>query len=370
MTSKSAEKKDLKTPSGIDIKYVGDCRAFFLNQFVNVFGRSKSGKTKLVRTILEDLQRIFSTTWAINPTDPVQKVYSGMMPGGAVFKSTEHKSLLTFLTNLWNRQEIISAVFTKIDSPEFLGKFYAMAATEKTNRALLRIQALEQKIKSTFDAKIAKVGESDPDKKGELEDQRKSILDEMQQFKHKIMRKAILNARPAILQQSITDEERKCLMKIDLNPYTLLIFDDCSEKLKKLQESEIYNMMITKCRWNYMTIFMITHDIRFIVPLGRRSAHKTIYTTSDIACVGLKDRDSGGTADVKKHADEIAQTVFEGGRNRFRKLIYDGQNAQRFWCMEYRDNVDVKLGDRTFRRFMSAVSSNDINASNPMAAAM
>jgi hypothetical protein len=218
--------------------------------------------------ILHILKPYVEQIIVISPTDRQNHTYDkGIVPLPCIHYNITPK----LLDDIWERQNALSTVYTKANKPEILkqlfdkiqGNSYARSVIDNIHR---KRRDYEEEInnenhdESTTKAKIA-----------EMDRECKKLI--VLIYKHYI------NENRAKLQNTtLTKDEQFTLKFLNLNPRLVIIFDDCTDLLKKYKSHPVMQKLFYQGRWAFITALIACHTDKALDPELKKNAFVNIFT--------------------------------------------------------------------------------------------
>jgi hypothetical protein len=119
---------------------------------------------------------------------------------------------------------------------------------------------------------------------------------------------------------NLSDDELFALNNRNLNPRHLIVFDDVTASLKRLQKREVIQDMFYAGRNRFLTIIIGIHDDKLLDSELRKNAHVSIFMTPNIMRMFFKRDCMGVDPEVQVLAQHAC--AHEESFSSFHKIIY------------------------------------------------
>ncbi len=310
------------------------------------YGGTNSGKSVLVKELMEFINDHVSAFFVFCPTDAANGAYSSsdtikrpfifsdIAPpeeptvtarGRKKERSLEDRAT-DFLNRIIKRQEKAGETYGRVRNLETLAAVYEklhrlsagwFASREEYEAARARF-AGEQRVLEATRSHYARTVDS---VKRRYQDDR--LADELSKMAGTFddwftcfYQKCLLEWRDVIWQNvSLTEEEKFVITYIGFNPNIVLVFDDCAAEMKGVFKREAFRKIFYQGRHLYITAFLVCQDDTDLGPELRKGAYMSFFTQPAMlrTFVGRPGNDKA----LAKVLSEGAGRVFEGHRKMF-----------------------------------------------------
>jgi hypothetical protein len=242
----------------------------FLDGCTLLFGETKTGKSFIMVDILYHLQPHIDQIIVISPMDRQNHTYDrGLVPLPCI----HYTITATLLENIWERQLMLASVYTRSNQPGLLRKlFNRIKGNHEERRA---IDIINKKLRET----LGEMGDREGVNKEKIADMEK----ECQQLIVAIFKSSINRNREYLRTQDLSTAEEFSLAYMNVNPRLVIVFDDCTEQLKKMCKHPVVKNLFYQGRWNYITALIACHTDKALDPELKKSAFVSIFTDSSCA---------------------------------------------------------------------------------------
>lgn len=326
----------LRLPDGGEIPSLPLSSRYFLNRSTALFGPSGSGKTVVVKHIMELLRPHISQVLVVSPTEPSNQSYAGHVhpscihltmslppseeelasKGGRKKKEdTPKDAALRFLRTVWERQGLMSAIYSRANDPEILGRLYERLSHDlrrEGDRFLRHLDRLSRKAEEEINRRY-------PDDPGVRDEKTRQIQEMCAEQRTSLQKRLIHQQAPRLWRTSLDEDERHALTYHDFNPRLLLILDDCASDLPDLFRRPEFTQLFYMGRHRHITLLLPLQDDTNIPPALRKNIFTSIFTTPRVATAYFAR--PGTPKAVRTQVEAILNTVFVPSA-KHRKFVY------------------------------------------------
>jgi hypothetical protein len=233
---------------------------YFLDRSTILFGESGTGKSFLITDILFQLKPFVEQIIVFSPTDRSNHTYDrGIVPLPCIHYTISAQ----VLEDLWERQEMITSVYTIANKPETLDKLFKRIPN----------RSLESAAINAVNAKLAEFKKSTDDSAKVTE-----MATKCGKLVSMIMRRAIKTNATALLKMQLSDDEKFSLKYFNLNPRMVVIFDDCTDLLNRIKKHPVIQKFFYQGRHASLTIIIACHTDKALDPELKKNAFVSIFT--------------------------------------------------------------------------------------------
>ena len=313
---------ELTTASGNIVTELKLVPSLFLDKTIVLYGPTKTGKTVIVKNIMETVRDDIDQIIVVAPTEPTNQSYAGFvdptlihyrmcLPNPADKNDNDKKQRLKFLQTIWDRQEILASCYVKANNVEVLEGLYNRLKHNDRKESRGYFHQMEKKKEQAM-AKVKKLYEE-----GFREQKLKEVDERFNKMKTLLFKKFLTDHVNTLWNQNLTSAERISLQYLHLNPRLLLIFDDCAAELKPFFNQDIFRKLFYQNRHSFITVIMCCQDGTDLNPNLRKNAFVSIFTTLQ-TCTGYFQRDKFPKQTLN-YVDEVCKKVYDV---KHRKLAY------------------------------------------------
>jgi hypothetical protein len=174
-----------------------------------------------------------------------------------------------------------------------------------------------------------------------------------------IYKKKISDHRGELARMTLTDNEKYTLKYFDLNPNMVLIFDDCTDELKKLKSTSVVGKIFFQGRHSSITCLMACHNDNTISVDLRNNAFMTIFTDAKTAIAYFERPNNHFPKEQKLNNIELTKLVFTP-LNAHQKMVYDLRKNKLY---KYTAEVhkDFKFGCENIWKYCNVIKADPNN---------
>jgi hypothetical protein len=305
----------------------------FIDKTVILYGPSKTGKTQIIIDAMYMLEPYIEQAIIISPTDRQNHVYDRMLPLPVI-----HYTITDgLLESMWERQSAFAAVYSRANNPVIIKQLYDRVSTNISEAA---ITAAEKKL-ADYSAETKDSGAI------------AAMEAECKKFVAMVHKYIINRGAGDLAEMELSDEEEFALRYRNFNPKMLIVFDDCTDLLKKYSNHPVMKKMFYQGRHNHTTTLIACHTDKAIVPELKKSAFMNIYTERKCAHAyftrGSNDFDKADVTTATRASDQAftqakryQKLAWIREDDKFFRFTATPHDAFRFGCdamWEYCDKV-------------------------------
>ena len=359
---------NLHTEKGARLPRLEIVPARFIDKTVALYGPSKTGKTVIIKNILKELSDSIEQVLVIAPSEPSNRSYEGFVDPQFIHyrlymadpanpkKDDGAKGGLRFLDAVWNRQEMMAAIYTRANEPDVLAKLYdRLPRSAKSEGQSYIDMIIDKKAKATdrVQRQYALDSGKQAAKVKEVDDNFKKML--------VLLYKKFITPHYEDLwaMDSLTENEKYSLIYLTFNPRLLLIFDDCAAQLKPYFNKEVFRKLFYQNRHSFITVVICCQDDTDLPANLRKNAFISFFT-EPIICVSNFERTSNQfSKPTKAFVGDVAPVVFRGNR----KLAYirEDDSRQHFYHVEFPFPKPFRFGSSASHELCDSVQSEEVS---------
>lgn len=330
----------------------------FLNQTTIIYGPTKSGKSTLIVDILHTLKNYVSMCFVICPTESSNQTYKGIVPQTAIREHVDKNSIIEFLTKLWERQQMVTAVYKRANDAATLSRLYRKVNTYENDHKLQKINQFEkdalQKIEKYIDAAEH---ENNVARKAYFHREKDKIQDSSELARLSFYRSIILPHRSNLLKhEKLSEDEKYSLTYMKTNPNIILIIDDAMNSIKAIQKTPTFNNYIFMNRHVNCTMIVAAHDDTQIDADIRKNAFQSIYCKENVARAYFDRPSNGFSKEEKKQIPPIIDAIYSSSD--YKRLLYSRGAPEPYSYIQARIHFDkFKVGSDWFWAYDEKVNA-------------
>lgn len=137
----------------------------------------------------------------------------------------------------------------------------------------------------------------------------------------RISKAVIAKHRDALLKQKLNEDEQRSIKHLAFNPRMLLIFDDCTDQLKR-EKSDIMEKLFYQGRHQLITTIIACHNDKTFAPELKKQTFLTIFTAPGSAMAYFERASTCLDRPEKLQARKVAGEAFTS-KKPHQKLVLD-----------------------------------------------
>lgn len=317
----------------------------FLDKSTLIFGETGTGKSFIMCDILYHLKPHVDQIIVISPMDRQNHTYdSGIVPTPCIHYTISPK----LLDDIWERQSALVSVYTRANRPDILRLLYNRVSDSVTMDA---IDSINNKL-CDYKNEIASGGYDEASAKAkmtEMEDKCKKLI-------ILIFKQVINDNRSKLSKMNLSKEEQYSLKFLNINPRLVLVFDDCTDLLKKIKTHPVIQKLFYQGRWADITVLIACHTDKALDPELKKNAHISIFTEDSCAHAYFSRPSNDLDKDAKKRAVLACKSVFSP-LAKHRKL-YWVRNEKKFYHYTAVKHPNLEFGSPYFRDYCNKIKAD------------
>jgi hypothetical protein len=307
-----------------------------INRSIVLYGASGSGKTAMIRHILDLLRGRVPQGILVSPSEPSNQSYVDYFPQPLIHYSMKapdpktastnpnrpqrmlegDKGAMQFITNVWDRQEIMVQTYKAANDPKVLKRLASRlpkAERDKISASIAPIRTKLAKAKTSIQRKYR-------NNRGDMKDKTREAEDLFQDVECKMYKMCFMNNFAFLWDiPDLADDERTSLTYINFNPHTVLVLDDCGADLKPIMKQAVFKNLFYRARHARLTVIQAYQDPTDLTAALRRNAFVSIFCDRASAQSHVEQKSNNFSKDVKKGIGGVLNVTFGA---KFRKLAY------------------------------------------------
>lgn len=366
--------KALDMPNKCKIGHLPKDPKIFLCRSTIYYGASETGKSTLMREELFLIRNYIENVCAFIPNANETEDYKGVFPSKCIHTKLTKKKI----RQIFDRQQEIVRLYRIVNSMDNLKTMFKYV--ERLRNGAADYHTITRDIANSETYMIRMVANIDNSKEFNFAEKKENISKIKKVFEDKCRRlyKTTISKYKKSLCAICTDEFVVSLIQnIDLNPNTLLYFDDCvsdiaaiSGKSGKNKQGEstpsCMDLIFERGRHMYFTTIVATQDDNKITPTMRKNTFTSIFTEGECAQHFMNNSANSITRETKKKAIEACEVIFDSSSEyNHKKLVYYrlGNNKTRitYKIADLYEDEDVRMGnEQTWKlsEYMETMAKN------------
>ena len=234
----------------------------FINTSCAIYGRSGSGKSKIIQHILYLLRDSNPTTVVFSMSEGRNHAYSDAMVPRILVHDRVSEEVIQEIAEKQTRKK---KIYDRANNIQTLDSLFARVATEQ--QRLVRAE-----MQRAFD-EVASQRPID-------EITRNKFTDMLISFFHRVLDPMESRLRRV---SDLSDNERFAVEWFQFNPRITIVFDDCSTELQKLRTCGDALELIFQGRHGFCTTVIAAHAETCLAPAARSNITQSFFTDQTVA---------------------------------------------------------------------------------------
>lgn len=304
----------------------------FIDRSTILYGESGTGKSFVIVDILFQLKPHVDQIIVISPTDPQNHTYDrGIVPLPCIHYTITAK----LLDDIWERQNALSAVYTKANKAEVLESLFERIGDNIGAKSV--IDDINEKRKSY---------ENEIHSECSDENLAKTKITEMGKEYEKLIiliyKHYINENRERLARMSLSNDEKFSLKYLNLNPRLVIIFDDCTDLLKKFKSHPVMQKLFYQGRWAFITVLIACHTDKALDPELKKNAFINIFTGEKSAHSYFERKSNDLDKEERQRASAACKASFTPIA-KFQKLVWV-REENKFYRFTATSHEDFRFG--------------------------
>ena len=361
----------LKTVGGYEIQEMALSHTLLLDKSIAIIGSSGSGKTVMIKAIMKAVHGYIDQVIIVSTTELSNKSYDGFVDSVVIHdrpylpdpknphKDDGTKGVIRFIEAIWNRQEMLTAIYMKVNDLALLGTLYEKIKSKNRNEGDKNIRDINEKRIRILENEKKKYA----DDIGKCDNVIKTMNGKFDTMLKSVYKKYIEDNIELLWKEKLDDNEKYILQYINFNPKLLIIFDDCAAMLKPIFTKECFRKLFYQNRHNHITIVWgLQDDIDIPSSSLRKNLAITFFTTPMVCQTNFTRSSNGYSKQMGILAGQVANQVFIG----YRKLAYV-RDSGLFYHITAPYVPPFKFGSKAFREICDIAQSKEkqLDKNNP-----
>ena len=282
----------------------------FLDRTTILYGESGTGKSCVITDVLHTLKPHIEQIVVVSPTDRQNHTYDrGIVPLPCI----HYTMLPKLLDDIWERQNALAAVYTRVNRIEIIKSLFNEL---KLSQATSVISEINRKLESYKEEVYAE----------ELDEvSTKSKIDNLETEYNRLIlliyKHSINEHKNKLRDQVLTENEKYTLKYLNLNPRLVVIFDDCTDLIKKNRSHPVMQKLFYQGRWAFITALIACHNDKALDSELRKNAFINVFTSEKSARSYFKRGSNDFDKDEFKQAQAAIKCAFSP-LLKYQKLIW------------------------------------------------
>lgn len=305
---------------------------------INIYGGTGTGKTTVIKDILNTIKNTVPLLIVICPTENQHKTYTGGdIP---IIEKIYYHDIPSekLIDDILDRQKKASKYYDFIRNEKELRKIFYKTNDET---AIKEVARLEKKKIKLIDALKSKSNGEHVDVKSIEEDHSETLMD--------IYIVSIASCKKRLLKCKLSTENLERVEHINFNPRLAIVMDDVTPYLKALTKAVALKKLYYEGRHYHITLITSCHELSAFTPAIRSNAQVSIFTDSKIAQNFYNNVNSGYSTSERKLICKYTNDMIN-----YKCLInIEGKN---FCYYVAKRHEDFTFGHPAFRKLAKKIS--------------
>lgn len=303
------------------LPFVSRDSADYLRRTTVLYGASDSGKTVVVKWILNKLKDIIPCGIVITPTGSANNSFADIVPRRCIKINPAVSDLRIIL----EKQKNATIIYNKVNCLATLKKICDRVNDLTCISTCRRIHLGTTRI-------IENINANDTLNFAQKREQVKNIEERLTSMLRRLYKKTIQQHRELIVCTHTLDvDERYAIKYINFNPHFLLLMDDCASQIDKWAKDDAINQIFFEGRHYFITTIITMQDDKKLNTGIRKNTFTNVFTEANCSIGFFQNKANGFTTQIKKDGDRISNHLFApnaNGTNNYKKLIYARRDNQ------------------------------------------
>lgn len=322
-----------------------------------IYGESGTGKSWIIVDMLHALRPHIDQIIVFAPTDRQNHTYDkGIVPLPCIHYTITPK----LLTDIWGRQEALVAVYTQSNKISVLESLFRRIPQARRGNADSVIAEINLKLK-TSERELEQKGLDDMQlrtKTNEMKEDCDKLI--MQIYKTYITRESTFLGR-----LDLSEAEHYSLKYHALNPRLVVVFDDCTDLIKKYKTSDVMQKIFYQGRHSMITAIIAVHTDKALDSELKKNAAVSIFTEMPCASAYITRPSTSLDKEAQARAMAACKIAFGDPSRPFQKLAYV-RHEKKYYKFTAQKREGFSFCSAIIKSFckMVAVESGKVSADN------
>lgn len=322
-----------------------------------VYGESGTGKSYIIVDMLHALRPHIDQIIVFAPTDRQNHTYDkGIVPLPFIHYTITPK----LLTDIWNRQEALVAVYTQSNNPSVLRSLFKKISESRRSPAENVIAEINLKLKSS-EREMMNLGMEESQYKAKVSE----MKEDCEKLISQIYKTYITKETPNLSRMQLTQQEQFALKYHAMNPRLVIVFDDCTDLIKKYKGHDVMQKIFYQGRHSKITAIIAVHTDKVLDSELKKNAAISIFTEMPCATAYFMRQSTSLDRESQARAIAACKIAFGDPARPFQKLAYI-RHEKKYYKFVAQKREGFTFGSTIIRSFckMIAVESGKVSADN------
>ncbi len=355
--NKMINKKEIMI-CGKTIPHISETATPYLNKSTIIYGTTNSGKTVIVKYIMNLLKDDIPNIFIFCPTDDPDSSssYTRFVPSKCVI--TDLSNVPNLLADLWNRQIEAKSIYNKCNKLDILQKIYNKYPTDAFKKLIDRTTKLYNDGIRTL---TENTNMSDDDK----ETKKTEFTESFDKNMRKIFKKSIeVNKIEYEKMTDLDEDEKQVITFIKLNPNIMLLFDDCQAQIAEWGKDTNIRKVFFQGRHNFITSIFLLQTNNGLHTDFRQNTFNNIFTSSNAAIGYFTNKSNNLSISLKREVEKIIEQIYQENTDpnlpkNYKKLVYCPQDPIPIKYILAKIITQMKFGDPCLWELSKKIEDNE-----------
>ena len=312
----------------------------FIDRVTGIFGGGDTGKTTLLYHLIVLVSAVIPevTVFTKSPDS-----YT-FIPNAYIYKGISKKKGIPALQELWDRQVEKKKIFVRANNIKTLRKLHSMCAKKRLKGTVDAARQLKELVR------LRKHGPG-----GGAAEAYATMCDELETEIYKVV---IRSHMRWLGDCKLSDDGLFALNNVNFNHRHLVIFDDVSLDLKKIQKETLFGDWIFASRHHGITTYITAHDDKILDSEYKKNIHNVAFTSAPVLAAFFRRECMDFSAALQAQAAAIAARPesFKGNQ----KILYVKKwkdSPFLGFTVPKRTVKDIQIGSDEWRAFGERVDA-------------
>lgn len=335
----------------------------FLKKTIVLFGPSNTGKTVIVKHVLNILRPYVPLCIAFVPTDNPEDDDSY---GKLINPLCVHRDLNKapeILRHLFKRQMGGRKATSKANNLTGLKNLYEKNRIDKTDVVIRTIMNTANEGRERI---IRNPSLTDDQK----EDQIKQIEKSKNERLHKLYKDGIIKYHGTLMKEHndrtniLTEDELFILKYMNYNNNIVVIFDDCMAEINKWGKDDEIKQIFFQGRHIGITTMFVMHSDKGFPPELRQNAFINIFTAAPVAINYFQTKNNGISKELNKKIEKIIEKLFRkssepNSPNNYKKLVFMPRDDNQIQYIVAKNLTKFKFGCSGIEKLTDVIKEHE-----------
>jgi hypothetical protein len=349
-------------PDGTKIGWLPKKASSYLCMTTTWFGSTKSGKTTCILEGMYNVKNDISRTYIFSGSESSNHNYSNRSPPRSIKTKITFDYLISIYTSAMDRME----AYGLAHNPVYLRKVIDLLRDQSEYSDIKKTLEKINRYKTQQDISMRIFESQHPGDMSAIGENRENMEKMFNKTEVELLRRIIksnYHAIKRVCDQSKNDREKEMLLKLvrklDINPYSLVIFDDCMTNLKavskytkiKGEKVNLVHDMWVQGRHHGITIFNACQDDAQMDKTLRINTFLSIFTDAQCCEHYIYTKTNGLSKVFIERMKMAINTIYRSKGDKYKhvKLVYykEGNEVDNSSIMVTKANLydTFKVGD-------------------------